>query len=107
MLFKFLNHWLYHGQDIKRKDSISSSDGYEQLDKHQGCLRSLTECALFLPRDDLAYEIQKIRKEIEERRARYFCSVLYNNFIEELAKPNISDGSIHEKNFCTFLSGMS
>ncbi|CAH1100370.1 unnamed protein product [Psylliodes chrysocephalus] len=70
VLFKFLNHWLYHGQDIKRKDSISSSDGYEQLDKHQGCLRSLTECALFLPRDDLAYEIQKIRKEIEERRAR-------------------------------------
>ncbi|CAG9865168.1 unnamed protein product [Phyllotreta striolata] len=86
VLFKFVNHWLYHQQEIKRKDSISSTDGFEQSSKGQGCTSSLVECSLFPPRDDVVFEIQKARREIEERKAKQLALRKPKNMLVQTLK---------------------
>ncbi|XP_056644055.1 uncharacterized protein LOC130449956 [Diorhabda sublineata] len=85
IIFKFSYHWLYHSKESQRKNSINSTEGYEQLNKTRGCSISHIECSLFLPRDDLAYEIQRVRREIEERKSKLIAlQKPKNTFVQTL-----------------------
>ncbi|CAG9827465.1 unnamed protein product [Diabrotica balteata] len=113
VIFKFAYHWLYHSPDSKRKDSISSNESYEPLDKIQRCSISLIECSLFLPRDDLAFEIQRVRREIQERQSKLMalrkpknmfvqtlkCMLTINKKIKERRRRSESESSDNTEDF--------
>lgn len=41
------------------------------------CDMSLLECSLFKPRDDIAYNIRILRKEMEERKTKYVIEKVF------------------------------
>ncbi|XP_044761421.1 uncharacterized protein LOC123318752 [Coccinella septempunctata] len=51
-LFKLLGHWLFH------------------TEKTNECCGNIVECSLFPPRNDVAYNLLQLRKEIKEREER-------------------------------------
>nr|XP_023014343.1 uncharacterized protein LOC111504086 isoform X1 [Leptinotarsa decemlineata] len=67
VLSKVVDHWLYHMQQKEKSDSDSET---ERFDNHQNVQCALTECALFQVRNDFAYNIKILRKEINDRKNR-------------------------------------
>ncbi|KAK9884960.1 hypothetical protein WA026_009195 [Henosepilachna vigintioctopunctata] len=51
-LFKLIAHWLFH------------------TEKSSDCCGELIECSMFPPRDDIAFNLLQLRKEIKEREER-------------------------------------
>lgn len=61
-----IQHWLYHKDDAKK----------------QACAGTIVECSLFVPRDDLAFNILLMRREIKEREAKYlYINMLVMNLL--------------------------
>ncbi|XP_018579054.1 uncharacterized protein LOC108917099 isoform X2 [Anoplophora glabripennis] len=57
ILFKFLDHWFYHQEEIEGDNFLQCSIG-------------LLECSLFKPRDDISYNLQIIKREIKARQTK-------------------------------------
>lgn len=67
---------MYH-KEVK-EHANASTEILNDLVQVPECDMSLLECSLFKPRDDIAYNIRILRKDMQERKRKY---VMENVFV--------------------------
>lgn len=77
VLLKAIYHWLYHKEDKVKADG--STEMLNEFSLVPKCDMTLLECSLFKPRDDIAYNIRKLRREMQERKTKYVLLGFYDN----------------------------
>lgn len=74
-MLKAIYHWLYHREEKEKADG--STEILNEFSLVPRCDMTVLECSLFKPRDDVAYTIRKLRKEMQERKTKYVIPIAF------------------------------